>query len=268
MSHAGTIDLEYLKKEYRDATNLNARIRLHQLFSLNPYGWLRWVFDQLELPPRCRILELGCGPGSLWLENLERIPQGWEILLTDYSEGMLKQAQENLAGKRDFQYQIVDAQHTPLPFEDETFGGVIANHMIYYIADKPALFAEIQRVLKPGGHFYATTVGERHLVELAGLITRFDEKLAAWGMGTPSFTIENGAEQIAGYFPDVLLKRYQDGLAVTEVEPLLAYILSSKLDLEGERIGQIKEFLEEEMVKCGGVIRITKDSGIFISSRA
>ena len=64
-------DQEYLKQEYRDATNLNARIRLHQRFSLNPYGWLRWVFDQLDLPSECRILELGCGPGNLWLENLD-----------------------------------------------------------------------------------------------------------------------------------------------------------------------------------------------------
>jgi hypothetical protein len=65
MSTAGIIDAEYLRKEYQNATNLNARIRLHQRFSLNPYGWMRWVLDQLDLPPLCRILELGCGPGSL-----------------------------------------------------------------------------------------------------------------------------------------------------------------------------------------------------------
>jgi ubiquinone/menaquinone biosynthesis C-methylase UbiE len=174
MSRTDTIDPEYFKKEYRDATNLNARIRLHQRFSLNLYGWVRWVFDQLDLPPQCHILELGCGPGSLWLENLDRIPVGWEILLTDFSTGMLGQALQNLRGKRTFQYQIVDAQHTPLPFDDGAYDAVIANHMLYYIADKPALLAEICRVLKPGGQFYATTVGERHLCELVDLIIRFE----------------------------------------------------------------------------------------------
>ena len=267
MSHVRTIDAEYLKKEYRDATNLNARIQLHQRFSLNPYGWVRWVFDQFDLPPECRILELGCGPGSLWLENMGRIPAGWEILLTDFSAGMLGQAQQDLAGKRIFQYQVVDAQHAPLPFDDRTFEVVIANHMLYYITNKPGLLAEIRRVLSPGGRFYASTVGERHLVELVDLMTRFDKKLATWGAGTNSFTLENGAELISGYFPDVDLRRYKDGLAVTEIEPLLAYIQSSKLDLEEERVPQLKTFLEDEMKKAGGVLRITKDSGIFISSR-
>ena len=108
--------LEYLKKEYRDATNLNARIGLHERFSLNPYGWMRWIFDQLDLPPVCRILELGCGPVTLWLENMDRIPAGWDILLTDFSPGMLQQVQENLAGKRAFQYKVVDAQKYAVAF--------------------------------------------------------------------------------------------------------------------------------------------------------
>jgi len=267
MSRANTIDAEYLKQEYRDATNLNARIRLHQRFSLNPYGWTHWVFDQLDLPPQCRILELGCGPGSLWLENLDRIPTSWDILLTDFSAGMLDQAQQNLSGKRNFKYQIVDAQQTPLPFEEHVFDVVIANHMLYYIADKPALFAEMRRVLKPGGRFYATTVGERHLYELVDLIIRFDKKLCSWGNGLESFTLESGGQQIAQYFPDVALSRYEDGLEVNELEPLLAYILSSKLDLTGERMEQFRKYLEGEFALHSGIMRITKDSGIFIAHK-
>jgi SAM-dependent methyltransferase len=267
MAHIDTMDTEYLKKEYRDAKNLNARIQLHQRFSLNPHGWTRWGFDRLDLPPQCRILELGCGSGSLWVENLDRIPEGWEILLTDFSTGMLVQAQENLGGKRPFHFQVVDAQQSPLPFDNETFGAVIANHMLYYIVDKPALLVEIRRVLKSGGQFYASTIGEQHLVELVDLMTRFDKKLAAWGAGANPFTLENGSELITGYFPDVVLRLYEDGLAVSEVEPLLAYIQSSRLDIEEERIPQLKTFLEDEMKRSGGVLRITKDSGIFISSK-
>ncbi len=239
MSRVNPIDAEYLKKEYRDATNLNARIRLHQRFSINPYGWCRWVFDQLDLPPECRILELGCGPGSLWLENLDRIPQGWEILLTDYSTGMLDQARENLDGKGSFRFEVLDAQNTPLPLNDGAFEAVIANHMLYYIPDKPALFSEIRRILKSAGSFFATTIGEHHMVELGKLVASFDPTLPSWSNGTESFTLENGAQQIAGYFPDVTLRRYEDGLAVTELEPILAYILSSKFDLDDDRVTEL-----------------------------
>ena len=36
--------------QYRTTANLQARITLHERFSVNPYGWQRWVFDQFDLP--------------------------------------------------------------------------------------------------------------------------------------------------------------------------------------------------------------------------
>lgn len=70
-------DPEYLlNQQYHNADKLNARIRLHAEFSTNPYGWLQWVFDHFDLPKYARILELGCGPGNLWLENQARIHLG------------------------------------------------------------------------------------------------------------------------------------------------------------------------------------------------
>lgn len=76
-----------LADQYRDATNLDARVRLHVLFSTNKYGWNRWYFDRLDLPPRARVLELGCGPGHLWRDNLDRIPVDWDVALSDFRQG-------------------------------------------------------------------------------------------------------------------------------------------------------------------------------------
>jgi SAM-dependent methyltransferase len=106
----GIDDTKYVTSQYQNATNLNTRIGLHQQFSVNPYGWQPWVFDQLDFPPQGRILELGCGTGRLWLDNFDRIPAGWEITLTDFSAGMLQQTQENLRRCRSFRFQAVDAQ--------------------------------------------------------------------------------------------------------------------------------------------------------------
>ena len=89
-------DRQYLKKQYKDSSNLDARFRIHRLFSVNKYGWHPWIFDHFDLPARCRILELGCGPGYLWLGNLTRTPTGWQIVLSDFSEGMLDEARRNL----------------------------------------------------------------------------------------------------------------------------------------------------------------------------
>ena len=54
-----------LTDQYRDASKLQARMGVHERYSVNQYGWHRWVFDQLDLPPQSRVLELGCGPAIL-----------------------------------------------------------------------------------------------------------------------------------------------------------------------------------------------------------
>ncbi|MGD0877639.1 MAG: class I SAM-dependent methyltransferase [Anaerolineales bacterium] len=139
-----------LKKQYKDSSNLDARVRLHQGFSVNKYGWQHWVFDQFKASNRWRIMELGCGPGTLWLDNLDRIPAGWDITLSDFSDGMLEQARHNLETHRPFQFKIIDAQS--IPFEDGHFDAVIANHMLYHVPNRSTALAEIWRVLKPAGH--------------------------------------------------------------------------------------------------------------------
>lgn len=265
MPQAKMTDQKYLVKQYKDASNLDAHILLHQRFSVNKYGWHPWVFDYFDLPPRCRILELGCGPGYLWRENLDRIPAGWDIILSDFSAGMLEETRRNLESQRQFRYKVIDAQSIPL--ESGYFDAVIANHMLYHVPDRPATLSEIQRVLKPAGYFYASTVGDRHLIEIADLIGKFDAKLASWGRVADSFTLENGMAQLSGWFRKIKLYCYEDALIVTEAAPLVDYILSGWAHIPAERQDQFREFVAREMESLGGVFHITKDSGMFVSVR-
>jgi ubiquinone/menaquinone biosynthesis C-methylase UbiE len=263
MPHAKMNDRQYLEKQYRDSSNLDARFQLHQRFSVNKVGWHRWVFDQFDLPPACRILELGCGPGYLWLENLARIPAGWEILLSDFSAGMLDEARQNLKKLPPFQFKVIDAQS--IPCEGAYFDAVIANHMLYHVPDRPAALAEIRRVLKPAGHFYASTVGDRHLIEIADLLGKFDPELASWGRVADSFILENGMTQLSPWFDQIELYRYDDALEVTEVAPLVEYILSGWAYIPPERRAVFREFVAREIESRAGVFHITKDSGLFVS---
>ena len=155
-------DPQYISKQYRDAANLTARISLHQRFGTNPYNWQPWVFDHFDLPSQCRVLELGCGTGNLWLENLERIPPGWQITLSDQSKGMVEQARSSLDGQRPFQFEVIDAQSASFPLESGNFDAVIANHMLYHLADRPTAFSEIRRVLKPGGRILISDLISDH----------------------------------------------------------------------------------------------------------
>ncbi len=266
---AGLSDKAYLSEQYRDASNLNSRISIHLRFSTNPYGWMRWVFDRFVLPAECRILEVGCGQGGLWGENADRIPRGWEITLSDVSPGMLEQARTNLAalGRR-FRFEAADAQS--IPFESNGFDAVIADHMLYHVPDRKKTLGEFRRVLRPGGRLFASTVGRGHMRELAELATRFDPGLDIWGSGglaTGTFTLENGAAQLAPLFTDVLLHRYEDALVVTDPAPLVDYMLSGRIKLDGVERAKFVRYVEKEMERGGGVFRITKESGIFEAVR-
>ena len=110
-------DTNYLRSEqYHNSSNLEARIALHTRFSVNRHSWQRWVFDQISFPADGRLLELGCGPGTLWQENLDRLPSGLEITLSDFSTGMVSQAQKNLAKRMGTaRFQTIDAQAIPYP---------------------------------------------------------------------------------------------------------------------------------------------------------
>ena len=87
-----------LNKQYQNASNVSARIKLHKLYSVNKEGWFPWIFGEMHLRPGMKILELGCGNGALWAENSDRIPsgKGTEIVLSDISGGMLQDAKRTL----------------------------------------------------------------------------------------------------------------------------------------------------------------------------
>jgi ubiquinone/menaquinone biosynthesis C-methylase UbiE len=257
-------DRHFLKTDqYKDSSNLDARVELHKRFSTNPYGWLTWVFDRiLKLPANAKVLELGCGPGYLWKDNASRLPSGWNITLSDLSAGMLDAAWRNLVVTgRSYRFKEIDAQD--IPFEDETFDAVIANHMLYHIPDKQKALAEIRRVLKTGGRFFATTVGEKHMQEMNAWLDavsggQYVSKVVS------SFLLENGMELLKPFFSQVTVSRYEDDLRVTELEPLLAYIRSAVPDsnLQEDKLEKLKLELQDELNRKGAIY-ISKDTGLF-----
>lgn len=256
-------------EQYENASNLRARIKIHELFSINQYGWMRWFFEQINIAENARILELGCGDASLWVKNLDRIPKGWEITLTDFSQGMIKDAKNTLGenqNKFKFKFKLADAQE--IPFDNSTFDIVIANHMLYHVADIEKAFSEINRVLKPGGHFYASTVGKNHMKELRDVVYNFDSKIIttkSWEL-TEKFHLENGSEQVVKWFSDVKVKRYKDSLKITEAMPLIDYIFSMpgnfKESFDEGKLLQLINFIEGIINKSGAIL-ITKDTGFF-----
>lgn len=261
-----TNDPAYLRgTQYRDAANLDARIAIHQRFSTNDYGWFRFVFDHLlALPADARVLEVGAGPGSLWNDSRARIPPGWQVTLTDFSPGMVEQQRAALRDHPAFvEFSVADAQE--LPFDDGSFDGVIANHMLYHVPDRPRALAEIRRVLRPGGLFFAATNGAGHMQGQWDLVRRFAPDFVEWQAPIArAFSMENGAGQIGAVFSHVTLYPYEDGLRVTEVEPLVAYVASMDL-IAPEARADFAALVAAVMQEQGGAIEIRKETGLFVA---
>src|SRR5207253_1882718 len=139
-----------------------------------------------------------------------------------------------------FSFAVADAQ--TVPFARASFDAVIANHMLYHVPDRAQALSEIRRVLRPGAQLYATTVGRDHMRELHDRFRQIAPHLTPeadrWG---DSFNLENGREQLLQWFPSVTLHPYEDALLVTEVEPLVAYLLSGRYQsiLIGDRLAEL-----------------------------
>lgn len=251
-----------LKEQYQDGANLGARIRLHTRFSTNRYGMFRWIFDRFDLSADARVLELGTGTAAMWRQNAARIPAGWRIVLSDLSGGILREARENLASSgRPFSALQLDAQ--AIAFRDGSFDLAIANHMLYHVPDVPLALSEISRVLKPGGACYAATFSRKNMKEMSEITARFFG--APMGQPADHFGLENGYKMMGAAFAKVELVRYPDSLVVTESQPLVDYVKSTRMGklASAEQVAAFSSFIEEQ-IKARGAIHLTKDAGILI----
>ncbi|MCR4647732.1 MAG: methyltransferase domain-containing protein [Lachnospiraceae bacterium] len=221
-----------------------------------------------------RILEIGCGSGELWKENIKRIPDNVHIILSDISAGMVADAQNGIFSKAGssrkektdnvFEFMVFDAND--IPFEDLSVDVVIANHCLFYFDKTDRVLSEIKRVLKKGGILFSSTYGSSHMKEITDLCKEFDERisLAAKDLYL-NFGLENGEKILKKYFGDVKRYTYDDCLYVDKAEPLLEYILSCHGNQNKYITDRYKEFKSFTEKKVNKGFKITKEAGYFKS---
>jgi ubiquinone/menaquinone biosynthesis C-methylase UbiE len=183
------------------------------------------------------------------------------VILSDFSIGMVSEARNSLMD-RQFSFAVCDVG--AIPHDDNYFDAIIANHFLYHVRDRVSALKEIRRVLKLGGRFYATTVGDTHLGELSELVRRFHTPARKFIPETLAFTLDNGKSQLASVFPEVRVMRQNNDLKVTEVEPLANYILSCiDYGIDTDQRDDLFSFIQLELRQNNSEIFIHKDSGLF-----
>ncbi len=112
-----------------------------------------WGLRALKGIPASRIAELGCGGGRNARELMKRYPKA-ELTALDYSEvSVAKTRKTNRKAIETGRCRVVQGDVSSLPFDTGTFDLATAFETVYFWPGLGKCFAEVYRILKPGGSF-------------------------------------------------------------------------------------------------------------------
>lgn len=112
------------------------------------------------------VLETAAGTGVV-TRSLHRLLPSARITATDLSPGMLERAATVLPPSDRVRWTPADAQD--LPFDDGSFDAVMCQFGVMFFPDRPGAYAQVHRVLRPGG---------RHVMAVWGRIEDNEASLA------------------------------------------------------------------------------------------
>jgi demethylmenaquinone methyltransferase/2-methoxy-6-polyprenyl-1,4-benzoquinol methylase len=111
--------------------------------------WKKHACRKLHLPLGGSVLDVCTGTGDLIEDLLPCVGSQGSVEGLDFSENMLAVAQERFSGQPNVRLTQGDA--LALPYDNDTFDGVIISFGLRNVTDIPRALAEMFRVLKPGG---------------------------------------------------------------------------------------------------------------------
>lgn len=117
--------------------------------------WRRYLEETLDQalrylggPEPRRLLDVGCGTGEFLRRLRTRYPDA-VLVGADPSAGMLEVARRKF--ERDPQVSVHEVYAERLPFQGESFDGVMCVNALHGVRDASAAMGEMSRVLRPGG---------------------------------------------------------------------------------------------------------------------
>jgi arsenite methyltransferase len=115
-------------------------------------------FSLGRIEPGQVVLDLGCGAGTDLLVAAQMVGPEGRAIGVDMTPAMLERARQSAAAMGLANVELHESLIESLPLPDESIDVVISNGVIDLVPDKDAVFAEIDRVLRPGGRLQLADV--------------------------------------------------------------------------------------------------------------
>lgn len=101
-----------------------------------------------HLAPDAKVLDVGCGPGTITADLADRVPRG-HVTGIDAAQGIIEQAREAAGGRANLDFATADVY--ALDYPDDSFDVVHAHQVLQHLADPVLALTEMRRVTRPGG---------------------------------------------------------------------------------------------------------------------
>lgn len=264
---------DHVRRQYATDENLRIRHETHEKYTYPQHDFPEWVIQCVDWQGGERVLDVGCGPGIYYEKLIGHVPDAVYVGL-DLMPTMI---QRHPAPER-----IIISDAEQLPFPDDYFDVVMANHMLYHVRDIEGVLNEMKRVLKPDGLIVTATNSNQTMPEFQVLMRRAIVLLTRHGAATvrapslPSddYSLENGTRMLSHHFYAVVRHDLPSELKFPTVEPAMAYLESTRDLREGslpddvtwEDVMMVMRQQINQLTKHLGELVIKKQAGVLIAT--
>lgn len=271
MTPATEGDLE--QKQKLSGETLRLRQEVYDRYSVPHIDYHAWVLDRLVWRGDEHVLDVGCGPGDYYTTLRQHHP-GAQYVGVDLNAQMLAGNPAHGA--------LAQADTLTLPFDNDVFDVVMANHLLFLVDDRQAAIRELRRVLKPDGVLLTSTNSIHTMPEFQALMRRALVLLGASGKGQVqpplfphhTYSLENGTRQLAQEFFAVVRYDLPTALVFPAIDPIMSFLDSTREmrepflpeDITWDDLMMVMREQMSALLTHFGELVINKISGVLVAS--
>lgn len=235
-------------------------VYMFQRYSLNPYSFIQWFIEKMNLTGNEVALELGCFSKSYWTHNLQYAYLFQKLYLVDEKIDNILQSKRIL--KKHSNINITLHHSEGLDIENQMIDLAYSSNLDLNLDhSKSSLLSEIIRVLKNDGTFYYTHIVEDYYASIYLLLEEYDVKLSIMQSLSRHLkpNIQEAEQLLASTFSMIESSQYQAQWMVDNVDDLIGFILcdpefkeiKNQIFISG--ISKFRSFLQNKIERLGGI---------------